>query len=156
MFGLKTTLRHRVPVLGTTLVAAFSFACGGDNGGPAGPSGGGEDAPAPSAVTSFRIANASNRAAWYVYFKACGAEEWGEDRLGSNNVLSSGESFTAAVPAGCYDVLALTDTSEQPYYQINLPEQSVGDGQVTSIARNSRDWQSVASLVRVGLSIGRK
>jgi hypothetical protein len=155
MFGSKT-LRHTFPMLATTLVAAFSLACGGDDGGPAAPSGG-DDVPAPTpATTGFRITNASSRSAWYIYFKACGTEEWGEDRLGSSNVLSSGESFTAAVPAGCYDVLALTDTSEPPYYQIHLPEQNVVDGQVTSISLGSSDWQTVVSLMRAGLSIGRK
>ena len=154
MFGSKKTLRHTFPMLASTLIAAFSLACGGDDGGPAAPSGD-DDVPAP-AVTGFRITTASSRSAWYVYFKACGTEEWGEDRLGSSNVLSDGESFTAAVPAGCYDVLALTDTSEPPYYQIHLPQQTVVDGQVTSISLSSGDWQTVVSLLRAGLSIGRK
>jgi hypothetical protein len=154
MFGSKTKLRHTLPMLGTTILAALSFACGGDDGGPAAP-GGGDDVPAP-ATTGFRITNASARAAWYIYFKACGTEEWGDDRLGSSNVLSSGESFTSAVPAGCYDVLALTDTSEPPYYQIHLPEQSVVEGQVTSLSLGSSDWQTVVSLMRAGLAIGRK
>jgi hypothetical protein len=159
MFRSKTKFRHTIPLFGTTLLAAFSLACGGDNGGPSAPSSGGDDVPAPATSTGFRITNLSNRSAWYIYFKACGTEEWGEDRLGSSNVLSSGESFTSEVPAGCYDVLALTDTSEPPYYQIHLPEQSVVASQITSIALSSGDWQTVqsaASLVRAGLSVGRK
>ena len=158
MLGPKTTLRHTIPMLATTLIAAFSLACGGDDSGPAAPSGD-DDVPAPATTTGFRITNSSSRSAWYIYFKACGTEEWGDDRLGSSNVLSSGESFTSAIPAGCYDVLALTDTSEPPYYQINLPQQSVLDGQVTSISLSSSDWQvvqSAASLIRAGLAIGRK
>ena len=156
MFGSKTKFRHTIPLFGTTLLAAFSLACGGDDG-PSAPSTGGDDVPAPSATTGFRITNLSNRSAWYVYFKACGTEEWGEDRLGSSNVLSGGESFTSAVPAGCYDVLALTDTSEPPYYQIHLPQQSVAADQITSLALNSGDWQAVQSAASVArLSMGRK
>jgi len=156
MFGSKTKFRRTIPLFGTTLLAAFSFACGGDDG-PSAPDTSGDDVPAPSVTTGFRITNLSIRSAWYIYFKACGTEEWGEDRLGSSNVLSSGESFTSAVPAGCYDVLALTDTSEPPYYQIHLPEQSVAAGQTTSIALSSGDWQSVESVASIAsLSTGRK
>jgi hypothetical protein len=53
-------------------------------------------------------------------------------------------------------VLALTDTSEPPYYQIHLPEQSVVDGQVTSLSLGTSDWQAVVSLMRAGLNIRRK
>jgi hypothetical protein len=155
MFANKTMFRHTLPMLGTTLLAALSFACGGGNDGPSAPDDGG-DVPVPTATTGIRITNVSNRAAWYIYFKACGTEEWGEDRLGSSNVLSSGESFTSEVPAGCYDVLALTDTSEQPYYQIHLPEQTVTGEQLTSLTLGSSDWQTVVSLMSAGLVIGRK
>ncbi len=155
MLGSKTKLKRNLPMLSAALVAAFSLACGGDNGGPAAP-GGGDDAPAPATATGFRITNASSRSAWYIYFKACNTEEWGEDRLGSSNVLSSGESLTSQVPAGCYDVLALTDTSEPPYYQIHLPGQNVVEGQVTSIALSSGQWEAVTSSIRAGLFIGRK
>jgi hypothetical protein len=156
MFSSETKFRRTIPLFGTTLLAAFSLACGGDDG-PSAPDTSGDDVPAPSVTTGFRITNSSNRSAWYIYFKACGTEEWGEDRLGSSNVLSSGESFTSAVPAGCYDVLALTDTSEPPYYQIHLPQQSVAAGQITSIALDSGDWQAVESMTSIApLSRGRK
>ncbi|MDF3053019.1 MAG: hypothetical protein K0S19_1124 [Geminicoccaceae bacterium] len=154
MFGSRTNLRHTLATLGTTMLTALSLACGGDDGGPAAPSGG-DDVPAP-ATTGFRITNVSGRSAWYIYFKACGTEEWGEDRLGSSNVLSNGESFTSPVPAGCYDVLALTDTSEPPYYQIHLQQQSVAEGQVTSLSLSTSDWQAVVSPMHAGLAIGRK
>jgi hypothetical protein len=72
-------------------------------------------------------------------------------------VLSSGESFSSAVPAGCYDVLALSEPSGPPYYQIHLQQQSVTAGQTTSIALSSGDWQSVQSVVSMAsLSMGRK
>jgi hypothetical protein len=155
MLASNTKLRRALPALATAFLAALSLACGGDNGGPSAPSSGGDDVPAPASTTGIRVTNASSRSAWYVYFKSCRTEDWGEDRLGSSNVLSSGESFTSEVPAGCYDVLALTDTSEPPYYQIHLPEQSVSQGQLTSISLSSGDWQSVESQL-VGLSMGRK
>jgi hypothetical protein len=155
MLATKMKFRHALPMLGTTLLAVLSFACGGGNDGPSAPDDDG-DVPVPTSTTGIRITNFSNRSAWYIYFKACGTEEWGEDRLGTSNVLSSGESFTSEVPAGCYDVLALTDTSEPPYYQINLPEQTVTGGQLTSLTLGSSDWQTVVSAMRAGLVIGRK
>jgi hypothetical protein len=156
MFGSKTKFRRAIPLFGTTLLAAFSFGCGGGDG-PSAPDTSGDDVPAPSVTTGFRITNSSNRSAFYIYFKACGTEEWGEDRLGSRNVLSSGESFTSAVPVGCYDVLALSEPSGPPYYQIHLQQQSVTAGQTTSIAFSSGDWQSVQSVVSMAsLSMGRK
>ena len=67
--------------------------------------------------TGFAIANGSDREAWYMYSRACGTEDWGEDELGSANILFPGESAGWDETAGCYDLLALTAVGDTPRYQ---------------------------------------
>jgi hypothetical protein len=120
-------------------MAPLSGACSGDSD-PAGPS-----SPAPT-TTAIRITNQSTRAAWYLYWRPCGAEDFGEDRLGSGNVLSSNESFAAALDPGCYDVLTITDPGEAPYYQALWHDQTVSAGQETSLAITDGSWETVAQV----------
>lgn len=136
--------------LAAVLMTPLAAACGGDSD-PTGP--GNPPPPAPTG-TAIRMTNQSSRAAWYVYFRACGTEDFGEDRLGSSNVLSSNEAFTSQVDPGCYDVLATTDPTEASHYQALWQELAVGEGQQASLAITEGSWQPVAQLHvgRLGVS----
>ena len=76
-------------VLLSTLVgiAALTAACGSDSGATSPtPNPGGNDAD-PVDLTGFEVTNASDRDAYYLYTRPCGASEWGADELGSANIL---------------------------------------------------------------------
>jgi hypothetical protein len=138
--------------LAAILMAPLAAACGGDND----PTGPGSPPPAPTG-TAIRMTNQSSRAAWYVYFRTCGTEDFGEDRLGISNVLSSNEAFTSSVDPGCYDVLATSDPTEAPYYQALWQNLTVGAGQQTPLAITESSWEQVAQLYigRLGVSRGK-
>jgi hypothetical protein len=121
----------------------LTAACGSDDDGTTAPG----PNPEPSSTTAIQVLNGSSIAAWYVYFKACGTEDWGDDRLGSSNVLSPNESFTSAVDAGCYDVLATTDPTEPPAYEARYDGQAVTAGAVTGLTISGGDWHQVQSAI---------
>ncbi len=100
---LSMTMR-RLAAAGFSALAILTVGCGGgddDNGGT-GPG------PGPEVTAGFSITNGSTREAWYMYSRACGTEDWGEDELGSANILYPGESVSWEESAGCYDLLALS------------------------------------------------
>lgn len=139
MFTERTKQWFMLCRVAAIAMAPVAAACGSDAD-PAGPS-----SPTPAA-TAIEITNQSSRAAWYLYFRPCGTEEYGEDRLGSSNVLSPNESFTAPVAAGCYDVRTITDPDEVPHYQAQWQEQIVSAGQQTSLAITDGSWESVVQV----------
>jgi hypothetical protein len=57
------------------------------------------------------IINGSDTPIEYVYFAACGAGNWGKDRLGAHETIKPGgrRKFTARVTAGdcCFDLRAM-------------------------------------------------
>lgn len=97
----------------------------------------------PPSPTGFSVRNGSAREAWYLYSRACGTASWGEDELGSANVLVPGESVTWSERAGCYDLLALTDRRNQPRYQARFNGQRVAANQLTSVVIADDDWTVV-------------
>ena len=59
-------------------------------------------------TTSLVIDNQSSATICYVYVSPRESDSWGEDQLGQNTVINSGDSFTLEdIPAGNYDFQAL-------------------------------------------------
>ena len=107
----------------------------------------------PPSPTGFSVRNGSAREVWYLYSRACGAAAWGEDELGSANVLVPGESVTWSERAGCYDLLALTERRSQPRYQARYEGLRVTANRLTGLAIADEDWTEatdaeIASLAR--------
>lgn len=74
-------------------------------------SGGGKDDDTASGsgdgFASLDIVNDSSDTVCYVYVSPSDATEWGDDQLGSENIIASGETFTLNdIPAGNYDLRA--------------------------------------------------
>ena len=136
-------------------IAALTAACGSDSGatGPT-PNPGGND-PDPVGVAGFEVTNSSDRDAYYLYTRACGASEWGADELGSANILYPGESVTVDESAGCYDVLALTKHAT-PRYQALYQAKTVSAGQVTPVSVQAADWSQISDPSIASLAVGRK
>ena len=139
-------------LLRTTALAlvALTAACGGDDGddntGPSTP-------PPAESGTGFTLTNSSDRAAWYVFTRSCDATSWGEDELGSANILQIGESATIDETAGCYDVIALTSRAGEPRYQVLLEDRTVTANQRAAIAFSSGAWAEVTDPAIASLSI---
>ncbi len=59
---------------------------------------------------TITIVNGAQTPIEYVYFAACGAGEWGKDRLGAHETIKPGarRTFTARITAGdcCFDLRA--------------------------------------------------
>jgi hypothetical protein len=59
---------------------------------------------------TITIVNGGDNPIEYVYFAACGAGDWGKDRLGAHETIKPGarRKFTARVTAGecCFDLRA--------------------------------------------------
>jgi len=53
----------------------------------------------------WSMTNSSHWAIHRVFISPCSSQNWGHDRLGENDVMSTGESYVLNdVGAGCYDV----------------------------------------------------
>jgi hypothetical protein len=65
-------------------------------------------APQPAGGTaSVQIVNQSGTTICYVYISPSTDTQWGDDQLGSGNVIAAGDSFTITdIPAGTYDFRA--------------------------------------------------
>jgi hypothetical protein len=136
-------------LLALTLGSLATAACGGD----------GDDntGPGPSGTTGFTITNGSNREAWYMYSRACGTEQWGDDELGTANILMPGESVSWTEAAGCYDLLALSSPGDDPRFEARFEGKTVQAGAATSLAIAEGDWAEVSDPAAVaGLSRGAK
>ena len=69
--------------------------------------------PKAPAGATIEITNDSGIEVWYVFISPSDAEEWGEDWLGDDNVLSDGQVHTVAgIPEGTYDVMAADEDGE--------------------------------------------
>src|SRR3712207_4143753 len=112
--------RATVRGLAAAMLGILAAACGGGDGDNSGGTG-----PGPTVASGFEVVNGSDREAWYVYSRACGTQDWGEDQLGSANILYPGESVSWEESAGCYDVLALTAYGDNPRYQALYEGRSV-------------------------------
>jgi hypothetical protein len=122
---------------GLVLLALTAAGCGG------GKDGGIGTAPGPALAAGFAVHNGSAREAWYVYTRECGTHEWGEDELGSANVLIPGETAGWAEYTGCYDLLALTARGGEPRYQARFDGNSVAGAQATRVTITDDDWTEV-------------
>lgn len=128
-----------MPRMPARLVAVIALAalaaCGGDVAGPV---------PSPdtgTSTTGIRLTNSSDRAAWYVYARACGTTAWGSDLLGSSNILQIDESVTLALAPGCWDVRARTTTSTGR--EAVYPNRQVIDGALLPLTIAVGDWLAV-------------
>jgi hypothetical protein len=101
----------------------------------------------PRSPTGFSVRNGSTREVWYLYSRVCGTASWGEDELGSANVLIPGESVTWSERAGCYDLLALTEPRHHPRYQARFDGQRVTSNQLTSLVLIEEDWTEAADTM---------
>ena len=135
---LSMKIRH-IAAAALGALALVTTGCGGgddDNGGTG---------PGPAVTAGLEISNGSDREAWYVYSRACGTEDWGEDELGMANILYPGESVSWAESAGCYDLLALTRVSDSPRYQAYYEGVDVAAGETTAVSIASGDWTAVVA-----------
>lgn len=107
---------------------------------------------APPSPTGFSVRNGSTREVWYLYSRACGTAPWGEDELGSANVLVPGESVTWSERAGCYDLLALTERRNRPRYEARFDRVRVAVNQLTSLVIADDDWSEVTDTQLVSRS----
>ena len=137
---MKRTITRSLAAAALGILAAASTGCGGgdDDGGTG---------PGPAVVSGFEIVNGSDREAWYMYSRPCGTLDWGEDELGTANILYPGESVGWEESAGCYDVLALTSLGDSPRYQALYEGRSVGAGETTGIDIANGDWTPVESAM---------
>ncbi len=63
-------------------------------------------------TANLNVVNNSGRTAYYVQISPCSSSTWGPDRLGSDQVLSSGTTRSITLPAGCYDLRASDDVTQ--------------------------------------------
>ena len=143
----RTTRRLAAAALGALAVATVGCGGGDDNGGTG---------PGPTVTAGFSISNGSDREAWYMYSRACGTEDWGEDELGLANILYPGESVSWEESAGCYDLLALTAAGGSPRYQALYEGKNVSDSATTSVGIASGDWTAVVEAQVASLRQERK
>lgn len=115
---------------------------------------GGGDSTGPSGATGFSITNGSNREAWYIYSRACGNQSWGDDELGTANILMPGESVSWGEAAGCYDLLALTSAGDAPRFEARYDGKTVSAGAATAVTIADGDWAEVSDPAAVA-SLGR-
>jgi hypothetical protein len=146
---MLSTMTRRLAAVGLSALAVATAGCGGgDDDGATG--------PGPAVAAGFSISNGSNREAWYVYSRACGTEDWGEDELGTANILYPGESVSWEESAGCYDLLALTSLNDSPRYQAVYEGKTVASGATTTVNITSGDWSAVADVRMAALQQARK
>ena len=146
---MLSRMTRRLAAAGLGALAVTTAGCGGgdDNGGTG---------PGPAVTAGFSIANSSDREAWYMYSRACGTEDWGEDELGMANILYPGESVSWEESAGCYDLLALTAAGGSPRYQALFEGKTVTGGATTSVSIASGDWTAVVDARVASLRQARK
>jgi hypothetical protein len=134
---------RRTPFFSLLLAASTLLAaCGGDDGGtgPADPT----PEPQPSEEgTFFAMENHSERDAWYVFVRACGTTEWGQDMLG-NRILDVNERITWTVNSpGCFDVRAQTNPGAAPRYEAVWTGVQVAAEQTTTVRLDDADWEAL-------------
>ena len=146
---MLSRMNRRLAAAGLGVLAAATIGCGGgdDNGGTG---------PGPTVTAGFSISNGSDREAWYLYSRACGTEDWGEDQLGTANILYPGESVSWEENAGCYDLLALTSLNDSPRYQAVYEGKNVASGATTAVGIASGDWTAVVEAQVASLRQARK
>ena len=63
----------------------------------------GTSAIAPSNSAHLELDNQSGEAIYYLFYSECEADNWGEDRLGSEQVIAEGELHRERFNPGCWD-----------------------------------------------------
>jgi hypothetical protein len=142
-------MTRRLAAAGLSVLAVATVGCGGgdDNGGTG---------PGPTVAAGFSISNGSTREAWYLYSRACGTDDWGEDELGTANILYPGESVSWEESAGCYDLLALTSLNDNPRHQALYEGKNVAGGATTTVSIASGDWTAVVDAQVASVRQARK
>lgn len=94
---MKSTSLRRYAAFGLLLLILVipALACGSSDGGSTTTSG-----------PSVTVINDSSEAICYLYISLSSEDTWGDDRLGSAEVLGTGDSKTVSLSAGTYDMLA--------------------------------------------------
>jgi hypothetical protein len=146
---MLSTMTRRLAAAGLSALAVATAGCGGgdDDGGTG---------PGPAVTAGFSISNGSDREAWYIYSRGCGTEDWGDDELGTANILYPGESVSWEESAGCYDLLALTSLNDSPRYQAVYEGKNVASGATTAVSIASGDWSAVTDVRVAALRQARK
>jgi hypothetical protein len=142
-------MTRRLAAAGLSVLAVATVGCGGgdDNGGTG---------PGPTVAAGFSISNGSTREAWYLYSRACGTDDWGEDELGTANILYPGESVSWEESAGCYDLPALTSLNDNPRHQALYEGKNVAGGATTTVSIASGDWTAVVDAQVASVRQARK
>ena len=138
-------LSMKIRRIAAAALGSLALATAGCGGGDGDGDDNGGTGPGPAVTAGFEISNGSNREAWYMYSRACGTEDWGEDELGSANILFPGESVTWTESSGCYDLLALTSASDTPRYQALYEGVEVAADETTSVSISNGDWTAVVA-----------
>ena len=81
---------------------------------------GDDDKPTSSEpITLTMINELEDYTIFFIYVSPTGMDTWGEDRLGSGNVLSPGEGGTLELPKGTYDI-KIVDEDGDTYIKMDL------------------------------------
>lgn len=145
------SMTRRLAAAGLSALAVTTAACGGGDDNDAGGTG-----PGPVVAAGFSISNGSDREAWYIYSRPCGTEDWGEDELGTANILYPGEEASWEESAGCYDLLALGSLNDSPRYQALYEGKNVESGAATAVSIANGDWTTVVAAQVASVRQARK
>ncbi len=106
--------------------------------------------PAPAAASSFVVVNRSPEPICVVKFSPSTDNDWGPDRLGSNEVIRPGQRRSWQVPAGRYDFLFL-DCQGRPMMERRGIDFPPSDGIVVTF--NQREGGAPAVAARPAPSV---
>ncbi len=109
----------------TAVFALLATACGEGSSNPVGPN------PSPANGT-VSLTNNANTPIVEVNISSCSSDSWGNNRLDAGQVIPPGGSRTWSVPAGCYDVRAMTASKAGSWW-----DRTVNAGNVLQLALSS-------------------
>ena len=83
-----------------------------------------EPATGKPAFTELILTNASDKDIWFLFFSPDNSEVWGADILTHEGVFEAGNSIRVVLPSedGQYDLLGLTETGDNYYRSLSMPE----------------------------------
>ena len=79
--------------------------------------------------SSIVMVNQTNAPIYYVYISPCSSTNWGDDRLGSSEVVQPGATRTFTLSPGCWDLKARFQDGRE-----------IEERQVYMTAGGSRTW----------------